>query len=102
MPEDIKVEIKDTGKGIDKEALKRVSYLNLEYPSGCLLAKGILEDCIPVDQSFREKLSKKDPLIYKNILKNTSWKGYAFHIKNIEKINPIPSKGKLSLWEYKK
>ena len=89
------------GKGIDKVAMKRVAHLNLDYPSGCILAKGNLIDCLPVNQTFREKLKELDTSIYHNIVNNMSWKGYAFQLKNIKKVKPITCKGKLSIWEYK-
>lgn len=37
------------GKGIDKEAIKRFEYLNLEYPLGCIIAKATITDCITID-----------------------------------------------------
>ena len=88
------------GKGIDKEAMKRFEHLNLEYPSGCIIAKAKITDCIPVDEGFRNMAKKKNPLVYQNIIKDPSWKGYGFKLENIEKIKPIEVSGKLSLWEY--
>ena len=88
------------GKGIDKEAMKRFAHLNLKYEYGAIIAKAKIVDCILVDNNFREMAQKKDPLVYQNIIKNPSWKGYGFQLKDVEKIDPIPVSGKLSLWDY--
>ena len=29
------------GKGVDKKAMKKFEHLNLEYPSGCIIAKAV-------------------------------------------------------------
>lgn len=88
------------GKGIDKKAMEKFKDYNLDYPSGCIIAKVNLSDCIKVDDEFRKKLNDKNPLVYSSIVKHHEWEGYAFQMENIEKINPIPINGKLSLWEY--
>ena len=43
------------GKGVDKKAMKKFKHLNLEYPSGCIIAKVTLSDCIKVDDELRKK-----------------------------------------------
>ena len=89
------------GKGIDKKAMERYKHLNLEYPSGKIIAKATITDCVYVDDELKEKLQKKDPLVYYGILKKDSdWEGYGFKLENIEKIEPIEINGKLSLWDY--
>ena len=88
------------GKGIDKKAMKRYEHLNLEYPSGCIIAKVNLTDCIEINDENRKMLENKNPLIYSNIIKNKEWKGYGFKLENIEKIKPVKINGKLSLWDY--
>lgn len=88
------------GMGIDKKAMKKFEYLNLKYPSGCIIAKGEITDCIEVDDHFREELVKKDKIVYSGVIKQKEWKGYGFKIENIKKIDPIFIKGKLSLWDY--
>ena len=40
------------GKGIDKEAMKRFAHLNLEYPSGCIIARATLADCVVIDEAM--------------------------------------------------
>lgn len=87
------------GKGIDKKAVKKFEEYGLEYPSGCIIAKADLSDCIKVDDEFRRVLFEKNPKVYHSIIKHVEWEGYGFKLDNIEKIEPIPAKGKLSIWE---
>ena len=89
------------GKGIDKEAIKRFEYLNLDYPKGCIIAKAKLTDCVYVDDKLKEELKEKDPIVYKGVLdKNSNWEGYGFKLEKVEKMEPIEINGKLSLWDY--
>ena len=88
------------GKGIDKKAMEKFKYLNLEYPSGCIIGKVTLTDCVEINDKVREELDKKDSLIYSSIIKHKEWNGYGFKLENIEKIKPIQINGKLSLWDY--
>ena len=89
------------GKGVDKKAMERFKYLNLEYPSGCIIAKATITDCVYVDDTLKEELQKKDDKVYYGIInKDSNWDGYGFKLENIEKISPIEIKGKLSLWNY--
>ena len=88
------------GKGVDKKAMKKYEHLNLEYPSGCIIAKCNLDDCVFIDDNMRIFLQKKNPLVYSNIINNYDWNGYGFLLSNVRKINPIFVKGKLSFWEY--
>ena len=90
------------GKTIDKKAIERFRYLNLEYPMGQIIAKATITDCVKVDDKLRDILSKKDPIVYKSVINKTSndWDGYGFKLENVEKIIPIDINGKLSLWDY--
>ena len=88
------------GKGVDKKAMKKFEHLNLEYPSGCIIAKVNLTDCIEINNETRKMLENKNPLVYSNVIKNKEWKGYGFKLENVEKISPIEINGKLSLWDY--
>ena len=88
------------GKGVDKKAMKKFEHLNLEYPSGCIIATVTLADCIKVDDELRKKLSERNAEIYSSIIKHTEWEGYGFKLENIVKIEPMPAKGKLSIWEF--
>lgn len=88
------------GKGVDRKAMKKFEHLHLKYPSGCIIAKVNLTDCIPIDDLFRKTLAKKDPLVYSSIIKHSEWEGYGFKLENVKKIAPIFINGKLSLWDY--
>ncbi len=90
------------GKGIDKKAIEEFKDLNLSYPQGQIIAKCELVDCIKIDKEEKEKLKKENSRIYKNAIEHTGKMEYGFLLKNVEKINPISAKGKLSFWEYKK
>ena len=78
------------GKGVDKTAVKRFAYLNLNYPSGCF----------EMNDEMKEVLRKKNFAIYESTTENNNWYGYGFKIENVEKIAPVLAKGKLGLWEY--
>ena len=88
------------GKGIDKKAMEKFSYLNLDYPTGCIIGKVTLTDCILIDENARKMLSNKNNPVYDSIIKHTEWKGYGYKLENIQKINPIKVNGKLSFWDY--
>jgi len=47
------------GIGIDKNAIDRFKHLKLEYPSGKIIAKAIITDCVKVDNKLKNKLIKK-------------------------------------------
>ena len=88
------------GKGIDKKAMEKFKHLNLEYPSGCIIARATITDCIYVDDEMRKMLKSKNSLVYSNIIKNIEWNGYGFKLEDVDKIEPIKINGKLSLWDY--
>jgi len=88
------------GKSIDKKAMKKFEHLNLEYPTGKIIAKATITDCIYVDDEVRDKLNIKNSLVYSGIINHPEWKGYGFKLENIEKIDGPEVNGKLSLWEY--
>lgn len=88
------------GKGVDKKAMKRYEHLNLEYPSGCIIAKVTITDCVYIDNNMRKLLKEKNSLIYYGIINDENWKGYGFKLENVEKLKPISLPGKLSLWDY--
>ena len=87
------------GLGVDKEAMKRFEYLNLDYPKGKIIAKCNLTDCVIIDDKMKEILKELDPIVYKGII-NSNEKEYGFKLDNIKKIKPIEAKGKLSFWDY--
>lgn len=88
------------GKGVNKDAMKKFEHYNLDYPSGCIIAKANLSDCVKIDDEAREMLKEKNSLVYSSVIKNTDWDGYGFKLENVEKIEPISVNGKLSLWDY--
>ena len=88
------------GKSVDKKAMEKFKDFNLGYPSGCIIAKVNLTDCIPIDNDARNMLKEKKSIIYEHIINNSDYKGYGFKLENVKKIKPIPINGKLSFWEY--
>ena len=90
------------GKGIDKKAIEKFKKYNLDYPTGCIIAKAKLTDSIYVDDAFVKKVGPTNPLVYEGIISKQDWEGYGFKLENIEKIKPIYIKGQLGLWNFKK
>ena len=88
------------GKGVDKEAMKKFECYHLEYPTGCIIAKAVITDCVYVDYTLRKMLQEENPLVYSGVVCDPSWDGYGFQLENVEKIDVIPVNGKLSLWDY--
>lgn len=89
------------GKVVDKKAMERLKHLNLEYPSGCIIAKVTITDCVLIDDSIKNDLIEKNPQVYYGIMNHdNSVKMYGFKLENVNKINPIFINGKLSLWDY--
>lgn len=87
------------GKGIDKNAMKRLSkYIPEDMPSGKILGKVTLVDCIKMSPKFKEKLLKENNEIYTD----SSFKeNYGWQLENVEVFDtPIEAKGQLSLWEF--
>ena len=88
------------GKGIDKEAMKRLSkYIPEDLPSEKILGKVKLVDCIEMSTEFKEILLKEN----KDIYTDSSFKeNYGWKLEDVEVFDkPIETKGKLGLWEYK-
>lgn len=88
------------GKSIDKKALERFKHLHLDYPTGQIIAKATITNCVKVDDHLRSILIEKDPIVYKGLINKDDWDGYGFQLENVEKIDPIEINGKLSLWDY--
>lgn len=87
------------GKGIDKEAVKRLAkYLPKELPQGKIIGKVNVVDCIKCNEEFKEMCQKENNEVY---AKSTFAENYAWQLDNVEVFEkPIEAKGKLSLWEY--
>lgn len=87
------------GKGIDKEAMKRLKkYVPEDMPTGKILGKVILVDCVKMSPEFKEMLLKEN----KDIYTDSSFKeNYGWQLENVEVFeNSIDAKGHLGLWEY--
>ena len=86
------------GKGIDKEAMKRlVKYLLDEIPLGKILGKVTLVDCIRMCPEFKEMLLKENSDIY---TKSSFSENFGWQVENVQVFDePIEAKGHLSLWE---
>lgn len=87
------------GKGIDKEAMKRLAkYLPDEIPLGKILGKVTLVDCIRMCPEFKEMLLKENSDIY---TKSSFSENFGWQVENVQVFDePIEAKGHLSLWEY--
>ena len=87
------------GKGIDKEAMKRLEkYIPKDMPNGKILGKVTLVDCIKMSPEFKEELLKENSDIY---TKSSFKENYGWQIDNVQIFDePIEAKGHLSLWEY--
>lgn len=88
------------GKSVDAEAMKKFEGYGLSYPTGCIIAKAALTDCVKVDDAFRDILRIKNCHVYSGTTEALDWKGYGFKLENVAKIEPIPTNGMLGLWEY--
>lgn len=88
------------GKSVDKEAMRKFEHLGLTYPTGCMIAKATLTDCIQLTDPVRQALREKNYLVYSGTTEAPDWTGYGFRLENIETIEPIFASGMLGLWEY--
>lgn len=89
------------GKSIDKEAMKRFEYLNLDYPIGKIIAKATITDCVEIDDEMKKKLKELDEKVYHGaITKQRDKNEYGFKLENVKKITPIEINGALSFWEF--
>ena len=77
------------GKGVDKKAMEKFKEFNLDYPSGCIIGKVTLTDCVKIDDQARKMLKDKKSIIYDHIVKDTDWDGYGNILENPKKIKPI-------------
>ncbi len=87
-------------KSADKKAMEEFKVYDLDYKFGCIIAKAKISDVIKVDDNFRKVLKEKNSLVYKHIIDDREYEGYAFKIEDVCLIEPIYVKGKLGLWNY--
>ena len=87
------------GKSIDKVAMERLKkYIPNEIPTGVILGKVNLVDCIKITPEVKKELLKENKDIYKNAGYTEE---YGWQVKDVELFDtPIEVKGHLSLWEY--
>ena len=88
------------GKSVDTKAIANFGIQNEHFDLGCIIAMVKLTDVIEVDDEFREILRQEDAIIYKHVIEDKSWCGYAFKLEDVCLIKPIYIKGKLGLWNY--
>lgn len=85
------------GSGIDKEEMKKLEHLNLEYPSKRIIAEVELIDCLLLDENLNKKIIEENNIAYGSKERT----GYAWKLKNLKKINLEKTvNGKLGLWNY--
>ena len=80
--------------------MKKFEPLKLEYPTGCIIAKAKLTDCVTVTEVVKVELREKNFLVYSGTTENADWNGYDFKLENVETMEPIFVNGMLGLWEY--
>lgn len=86
------------GLTLEKDMIDRFKEYNLNCKCGYIIGEAEIVDCIKVDKKFNEELIKINSLVYG---KSNHVETYAWKLDNVKKYNnPIPCKGKLSLWEY--
>lgn len=84
------------GKGIDKEAMKKFEYLNLNYPHSKIIAKVKILDCIELNDEINKQIIEENKFIYGHKYYRT---GYAWKLELIEKINDETEvSGKQGIW----
>lgn len=71
---------------------------NLKFNQGNIICKGNLVDCIYMTEEFINELKKSNNQEY--ICGHYEVGRYAWVIKDVESITPIPAKGKLGIWNY--
>ena len=91
------------GKSLVKKD-KRIEYLlsllpNNKLSYGNIICRCKLVDCIYMDEEFLEKIKNDHP---EYECGHYEIGRYAWVLDDIEIIDPIPAKGKLSIWNYTK
>ncbi len=89
---------------LTKEVKNRKGLLELynenELKYGYIICKCNLVDCIYMTEEFIKQEKEKNP---NNFIAGRYEVGrYAWVLDNIESIKPIPAKGQLGIWNYKK
>lgn len=83
------------GKGVDKDALEKLSYLNIDFPQGKIIGKADIVDCLLIDDQLNSQIISLNSLVYGKKCRD----GYAWKLDNIKKISYDKKiNGKLGLW----
>ena len=83
----------------DKTRTQELSDLtkNLKMNNGNIIAKATLVDCKYMDQKFIKEIKQNETEYLFGYYEEGR---YAWILKDIKKIKPIPAKGKLNIWNY--
>lgn len=84
------------GISIDKKAMEKFTYLNLDYPISKIVAKVTITDSIKLNEQIaKEILTQTNTFDHNNYHRDD----YAWCLSNVEKINDDKIvKGHLSIW----
>lgn len=95
---EIYIHASNTNYKIKNEELKQITQ-NLTTNKGYIIAKANLVDCIYIDKDFISNIKENKTEYLCGEYKEGR---YAWILKDIKKIKPIPAKGKLNIWNYNK
>ncbi len=70
---------------------------NLDMNYGNIICKGNLVDCKYMDKNFLDSIKKNTKEFNLGLYEEGR---YAWIFEDIERIHPIPAKGKLNIWNY--
>lgn len=68
------------------------------YPLGCIVLRAELVNCIRMTEEFIRKVKEESPEEYAYGFYEVG--RYAWELKNVEEITPIPARGMLGIWNY--
>lgn len=84
------------GAGVDKDAMERLGVKNLIQAQRCIIGAVNLVDCVPQSEFILYLMPETDREFGHWIDGH-----YAWILENPQLVEPIFTKGKLGLWEYK-
>lgn len=82
----------------DEKAKEMAQLLSGPFHSGFIFAKCELVNCLEINDELAAQLFIDDPINFK--CGDYSIGRYAWILNNVQRINPIPAKGQLSIWNY--